>query len=76
MLAHSMSAWVGRTVVDRTGISGRVDLALNWAPEGVTDSTAPSIFTAVREQLGLKLESTRGPVDVLVIDAAEMPAPD
>jgi uncharacterized protein (TIGR03435 family) len=76
MLAHSMSGWVGRTVVDRTGITGRVDLALNWAPEGVADSTAPSIFTAVQEQLGLKLQSTRGPVDVLVIDAAEMPAPD
>lgn len=76
MLAHSMSGWVGRTVVDRTGITGRVDLTLNWAPEGATDSTAPSIFTAVQEQLGLKLQSTRGPVDVLIIDAAELPGPD
>ena len=76
MLAHSMSGWVGRTVVDSTGMTGRVDLTLNWAPEGGTDSTAPSIFTAVQEQLGLKLEPTRGPVDVLVIDAADLPAPE
>jgi uncharacterized protein (TIGR03435 family) len=76
MLAHSMSAWVGRPVVDKTGISGRVDFTLHWAPEGVTDSSAPSIFTAVQEQLGLKLEPATGPVDVLVVDSAERPTPD
>lgn len=75
-LAHSMSDWVRRTVVDKTGLTGPMDFTLTWAPEGATDSTAPSIFTAVQEQLGLKLEPGRGPVDVLVVDSAEKPAPD
>lgn len=75
-LAHTMSGWVGRTVVDKTGIAGPIDFTLAWAPAGSTDSTAPSIFTAVQEQLGLKLEPARGPVDVLVIDSAEKPTPD
>ena len=74
-LAHSMSDWVQRTVVDKTGIAGPMDFTLTWAPEGATDSTAPSIFTAVQEQLGLKLEPARGPVDVLVVDSAEKPVP-
>lgn len=66
----------GRPVVDRTGLTGRFDFTLSWAPEGSTDTGAPSIFTAVQEQLGLKLEPARGPVDVLVVDSAERPTPD
>jgi uncharacterized protein (TIGR03435 family) len=68
--------WTGRPVVDRTGLSGRFDFTLTWAPEGSTDTDAPSIFTALQEQLGLKLEPTTGPVDVLVIDSVERPTPD
>jgi uncharacterized protein (TIGR03435 family) len=68
--------WTGRPVVDRTGLSGRFDFTLTWAPEGSTDTDAPSIFTALHEQLGLKLEPTTGPVDVLVIDSVERPTPD
>jgi uncharacterized protein (TIGR03435 family) len=75
-LAHSMSDWVRRTVVDKTGIAGPTDFTLTWAPEGVPDSGAPSIFTAVQEQLGMKLVPARGPVDVLVVESAERPAPD
>jgi uncharacterized protein (TIGR03435 family) len=75
-LAHSMSDWVRRTVIDKTGIAGPMDFALTWAPESAPDSGAPSIFTAVQEQLGLKLVPARGPVDVLVIDSAERPTPD
>ena len=68
--------WTGRLVVDRTGLTGRFDFTLNFAPDGTTDTDAPSIFTAVQEQLGLKLEPATGPVEVLVIDAAERPTPD
>jgi uncharacterized protein (TIGR03435 family) len=74
--AHTMSDWVQRTVVDKTGIAGPMDFTLTWSPESAADSAAPSIFTAVEEQLGLKLVPARGPVDVLVVDAAERPTPD
>ena len=75
-LVRDLYDWSGRMVVDRTGLTGRFDFTLNWAPEGSTDTDAPSIFTAVQEQLGLKLVPARGPVDVLVVDSAERPAPD
>src|ERR1700730_18594213 len=81
-LASSLSPFVQRLVVDRTGLSGDFDLDLHWtpdmpprreAPPGAPpppsiDPNGPSIFTAIEEQLGLKLESTKGPVEVLVID--------
>ncbi len=75
-LAHSLSDWVGRPVVDKTGVDGPVDFTLTWSPDGAPDSTAPSIFTAVEEQLGLKLIPSRGPVDVLVLDSAQRPRPE
>ena len=68
--------WSGRPVVDRTGLTGRFDFTLNWAPEGSPDSDAPSLFTALQEQLGLRLQPARGAVDVLVIDSVERPAPE
>jgi uncharacterized protein (TIGR03435 family) len=64
-----------RIVVDRTGLTGGFDIDLEWSPDQ-TASDQPSIFTAVQEQLGLQLESTKGPVDVVVIDHAERPTPD
>jgi uncharacterized protein (TIGR03435 family) len=86
MFANVLSGNVGRPVVDRTALAGSFDIELNFdpasaaqappgAPPGPTpiDDTKPSIFTALQEQLGLKLESTRGPIDVLVIDQAERP---
>jgi uncharacterized protein (TIGR03435 family) len=54
----------------------KFDFDLKWAQDGAVDATGPSIFTALQEQLGLKLESTRGPVDVLVIDQVEPLIPD
>jgi uncharacterized protein (TIGR03435 family) len=75
-VAHTMSDWVQRPVVDKSGIAGPIDFTLTWSPDSTPDSTAPSIFTAVEEQLGLKLVPARGPVDVLVIDFAERPVPD
>ncbi len=67
-------------VVDKTGLSGTFDIHLEWTVDtsnaaGDSDqSDGPSIFTALREQVGLKLESTRGPVDVIVIDHIEKPS--
>jgi uncharacterized protein (TIGR03435 family) len=74
-LAQRLSEITGRVVLDRTGLTGWFDLDVTWAPDQSPDA-GPSIFTALQEQLGLKLESTRGPVDVLVIDHVERPTPD
>lgn len=70
-----------RPVIDRTGIGGLFDIHLEFsglenlaAPGGVADNTAPSVFTAVQEQLGLKLSPVKAPVEVLVIDHVEKPS--
>ena len=77
MLALNLSGMMGHTVVDKTGLQGSYDFALEWAPEGADPSDSrPSIFTAFEEQLGLKLVATKGPVDVLVIDHVEKPSPN
>ena len=75
-LMRRLSPPLGRAVIDRTGLSGSFDLELQWAPEQTADASGPSIFTAIQEQLGLKLESQRAPVEVLVIDSVERPSPD
>jgi len=74
--AASLAQQVDRPVIDRTGLSGIFDLTLGFAPQGATasapdPSAPPSIFTALQEQLGLKLEAQTGPVDVVVIDYVE-----
>jgi uncharacterized protein (TIGR03435 family) len=88
LFASSVSNQVGRAVVDRTGLAGNWDFQMTYAPPpqqgslppGVepppSDPDAPDLFTAVREQLGLKLEATRGPVEVLVIDSIDVATPD
>ena len=86
MVASVLSRQVGRPVVDRTGITDYFNITLEFAPDSDARTAngppvpqpppagdAPSIFTALQEQLGLKLESTRAPVDVLVIDGASRP---
>ena len=88
MLASVLSSNVGRPVIDRTGVAGYFDFTLDYTPDvgvrGLGPATpqtgaapaagdAPSLFTALQEQLGLKLEATRAPVDVLVIDRATQP---
>jgi uncharacterized protein (TIGR03435 family) len=75
-LATSLSSQLHRIVLDRTGLAGGFDVDLRWTPEQAAGTSGPSLFTAVQEQLGLKLESTRGPVDVVVIDRVEQPTPD
>jgi len=74
-LAGRLVPLVNRFVEDRTGLFGVFDFDLVWTPDetAATDLSGPSIFTALQEQLGLKLESTKGPVEVLVIDSVERP---
>ena len=73
-LAANLSFAVGRVVVNKTGLEGGYDFTLDYAPDGADASdTRPSIFTALEEQLGLKLEPARGPVDVIVVDHIERP---
>ncbi len=66
----------GRRVIDKTGLTGTYDLDLKWTPAGTgtgDETTGPSIFTALPEQLGLRLESQKGQVEMFVIDHAERP---
>ena len=73
---------LSRLVVDRTGLTGSFDFELQWSADtgrpsaGAPAADTPSIFTALQEQLGLKLEAQRGPVEFLVIDTIERPTPD
>src|SRR5579859_1438552 len=84
-LNHMLSQQVGRTVLDKTGLTGRYDFKLQWPPDdaptptakgadaaqanlSTLDEAAPSLFTALQEQLGHKIESQKAPVDVIVID--------
>jgi len=89
LFATGISNRLGRATVDHTGLAGNWDFELTFAaevppagalPPGVdppaVDPNAPDLFTAVREQLGIKIDSTKGPVEVLVIDSVSQPTPD
>jgi uncharacterized protein (TIGR03435 family) len=87
--AGVMQAHLDRPVLDQTGLRGRFDFQLQWSPDDTPSTSPrgpgeppkpnelagslPDLFTAVQQQLGLKLESTKGQVDVLVIDKVEKP---
>ena len=85
-LSRAYTAALGRNVIDGTGLTGAFDFHLTWSmdPPAATpgaaenashaDATGPSIFAALQEQLGLRLEPTKGPVEVLVIDHIEKPS--
>jgi uncharacterized protein (TIGR03435 family) len=88
-LIPPLSQFAERLVVDRTGLAGNFEIDLKWTPDRMPqgppppgapppsiDPNGPSLFTALQEQLGLKLESERAPVEVLVIDHVERPTPD
>ena len=87
-LADYVERTLGPRVIDQTGLGGTFDFALSHRHEGVMPlvdhlppvpaqiGDAPSLFTALQEQLGLRLESGTGPVDVLVIDDAKRPEAD
>lgn len=78
-LATLLSRFTGQTVLDMTGLKGAYDLKLEWAPENGPAGAAaasdaadgPSVFAAVEQQLGLKLDVRKGPVEIIVIDHAE-----
>jgi len=72
-LVSLLAAEVERPVIDKTGIDGQFDVKVQWTPEESPD-TGPSIFTAVQEQLGLKLEARHAPQDVVVIDHIDRPS--
>jgi uncharacterized protein (TIGR03435 family) len=72
--AGILSGRLDRAVIDNTGLPGGYDLKIEWAPDAAGDSGSPSLFTALQEQLGLKLETTKGPVDIIVIDGVEKPS--
>jgi uncharacterized protein (TIGR03435 family) len=70
-LAGALTIATKRPVLNETGIKGSYDIALNYAPDGDTKSTLPSLFTALQEQLGLRLEPRKVPVEAIVIDHVE-----
>ena len=73
-LVRAISRELDRPVLDATGFTDPFDFDLHWAPErGAPDDSLPSLFTALQEQLGLKLEPQKAPVPVLVIDHVEKP---
>ncbi len=90
-LASMLAGLLNRPVYDRTGLTGNFDFLMEYTPDqmpqlppGATllpgftlpSADGPSLMTALQEQLGLKLDNTRGPVDVLVVDSVEQPSPD
>jgi uncharacterized protein (TIGR03435 family) len=77
-IAEELSKIAGRVVVDKTGLIGRYDFKLLWTADdaAATDGDPPTLFTAIQEQLGLKLEAAKEPVPVLVIDHVDQPTPN
>lgn len=76
-LASSLEGQVHRPVIDKTGLAGKYDVAMKWSSDTVPSSETnpwPSIYTALKEQLGLKLKPAKGPVETLVVDHVEMPS--
>jgi uncharacterized protein (TIGR03435 family) len=76
LLADHLQSWVHSTIVDETGLTGRYDVVLQWDPkdEPEPNSTEPSIYVALEEQLGLHLKPTKTQVETIVIDRLEMPS--
>jgi uncharacterized protein (TIGR03435 family) len=80
-LASQLSSSLGRNVIDNTGLTGSYDIKLTWSPEdgapvgpdAPPSESGPSVFTAIQEQLGLKLENSKGQVEVVFVDKAQKP---
>jgi uncharacterized protein (TIGR03435 family) len=86
--ASLLAGYLGRVVIDKTNLAGKYDFDLTWTPDEnmpkgpgdagqpPADPDGPSLFTALQEQLGLKLEAAKGPVEILVVDHSEKPTGD
>lgn len=75
--AATLYSEVHRTVLDKTGLTGKYDIDMKWSPDDASTpdpDAGPSVYTALQEQLGLKLQSAKGPVEILVVDHVEMPS--
>ncbi|MBW8869185.1 MAG: TIGR03435 family protein [Acidobacteriales bacterium] len=72
LLSHLLDV-DGRVVIDKTGLTKHYDWELSWSPDAAQDTSKPSLFTALQEQLGLKLEHDKAPIDIVVIDHLERP---
>jgi uncharacterized protein (TIGR03435 family) len=74
-VAENLAIVTGRPVVNETGLTGFYDVKLQWTPdaEPAETATGPTLVTAIQEQLGLKLEAKKGPVEIVVVDRAERP---
>lgn len=75
-LVMNLSFPLDRTVIDKTGLTGRYDFQLRWTPDGVNPTAPdapPDLITAIQEQLGLKPEPSKGPVTTLVVDHVDLP---
>ncbi len=84
-LVYMLSGHLNRTVIDKTNLTGKYDLHLTWAPDrpamagsdaGQPDDAGPSLFSALQDQLGLKLDPAKGPVITLVVDHIDPPSPN
>ena len=84
-IVQTLANQLGRPVVDKTGLKGLYDVKLTWTPDPAVqgpggpdappaDPSGPSIFTAIQEQLGLKLDAAKGPVEMIVIDSLQKPS--
>jgi bla regulator protein BlaR1 len=68
-----LSGFMDRIVLNKTELDGKYDFAMKWNPDPADSPDLPGIFTALQDQLGLKLESSKRPVEVVVIDNVETP---
>ena len=73
-VAAALRRQAGRPVEDHTDLKGNFDFQIEWAPETTADSSYPSLFTVLKEQLGLKLQSAKGVTETLVIDQIARPS--
>ncbi len=75
-LAAQLSGHLHRIVIDKTGLSGKYNLSLAWTPDDAPpaqDAAAPTLFTALQEQLGLKLQPSKAEIEMFVVDQVELP---